>query len=322
MFYEDLDDSMLPTSFQDDLLPTQSSPSPSSSYTSVPRPVDWNEDMLPVRAIIDPESHLEITSLLQAQEVSANPLVMIDSGATAEFINHRLVEQLGLTPQKKTYPRPLYTVDGSKIKGGSVKNEVTITLKLGDHSERVTLDVVDIGRHDIILGIPWLNRHSPTIDWQEHRVTFASKFCSGHCIPVKTDVHGIAAAPTVAGKSREAHPSVTVEDEDEEPPVDSPAPRIAMINAAAFDLACKHSEDRGTIWVRDPLAAAATQSKSAKIAEEHQKPKQDVREIVPAEFHDFLDVFEKKAADKLPPRRPYDLTIDLLPGQSPPFKPR
>lgn len=93
-----------------------------------------------------------------------------------------------------------------------------------------------------------------------------------------------------------------------------------MINAAAFNMACKYSEDRGTIWIRDPLVAAAAQSRSAKIAEEHQKPKQDVRDIVPEEFHDYLDVFEKKAADKLPPRRPYDVTIDLLPGQSPPFK--
>lgn len=186
MFYdEDLEVPMPSTSFQYDPLPTQSSPTPpSSSYTPVPSIVDWNEDMLPVCATINPESHLEISSLLQAQEVSANPLVMIDSGATAEFINQRLVDQLGLIPRKKIHPRPLYTVDGSKVKSGSVKNEVLVTLKLGDHLEDVILDVADIGRHDIILGLPWLGRHSPSIDWQKHRVTFASEYCSGHCIPV------------------------------------------------------------------------------------------------------------------------------------------
>ena len=39
---------------------------------------------------------------------------------------------------------------------------------------------------------------------------------------------------------------------------------------------------------------------------------------VPVEYHDFKDVFSKAKATSLPPHRPYDCAIDLLPGSSPP----
>ncbi|XDV33933.1 hypothetical protein PO909_004169 [Leuciscus waleckii] len=39
---------------------------------------------------------------------------------------------------------------------------------------------------------------------------------------------------------------------------------------------------------------------------------------VPAEYHDLKEVFSKSRAASLPPHRPYDCAIDLLPGKSPP----
>ncbi|KAF7641170.1 hypothetical protein LDENG_00290740, partial [Lucifuga dentata] len=39
---------------------------------------------------------------------------------------------------------------------------------------------------------------------------------------------------------------------------------------------------------------------------------------VPLEYHDFGEVFSKAKALSLPPHRPYDCAIDLLPGTSPP----
>lgn len=40
---------------------------------------------------------------------------------------------------------------------------------------------------------------------------------------------------------------------------------------------------------------------------------------VPVVYHDFLDVFSKKEAETLPPHRPYDYLIELLPGVEVPF---
>ena len=39
---------------------------------------------------------------------------------------------------------------------------------------------------------------------------------------------------------------------------------------------------------------------------------------VPAAYHDLREAFNKAKASSLPPHRPYDCAIDLLPGTSPP----
>jgi hypothetical protein len=42
---------------------------------------------------------------------------------------------------------------------------------------------------------------------------------------------------------------------------------------------------------------------------------------IPPKYHEFVDLFSKREADKLPPHRPYDHQIPLEPGSSPPAGP-
>ena len=44
------------------------------------------------------------------------------------------------------------------------------------------------------------------------------------------------------------------------------------------------------------------------------KRAQTFEEIVPEAYHEFKDMFDKETFDELPPRRPWDHTIELLPG--------
>ncbi len=50
----------------------------------------------------------------------------------------------------------------------------------------------------------------------------------------------------------------------------------------------------------------------------HQKPEPDRPDLasIPAEYHDISEVFCKQRAFSLPPHRPYDCAIDLLPGST------
>ncbi len=50
----------------------------------------------------------------------------------------------------------------------------------------------------------------------------------------------------------------------------------------------------------------------------HQKPEPDRPDLssIPAEYHDISEVFCKQRALSLPPHRPYDCAIDLLPGST------
>lgn len=53
---------------------------------------------------------------------------------------------------------------------------------------------------------------------------------------------------------------------------------------------------------------------SAHIALQHTKEEKPPREIVPTEYHKFLDVFDEEACNEMPSYRQYDLAIDLIPG--------
>jgi hypothetical protein len=47
----------------------------------------------------------------------------------------------------------------------------------------------------------------------------------------------------------------------------------------------------------------------------------NIKQVVPPNYHDLLAAFSKVRADTLPPHRPYDLSIQLEEGKSPPFGP-
>lgn len=41
--------------------------------------------------------------------------------------------------------------------------------------------------------------------------------------------------------------------------------------------------------------------------------------LIPTVYHEYLDVFNKKSADTLPPHRTYNCPTELLPGAEIPF---
>ena len=93
---------------------------------------------------------------------------MIDSGAQGNFISPRVVNDLRLHWRYKQRPYRLNTVEGDSVSygAGTIDKETTPFLMVC-HGKRewITLDVADIAHHDIILGIVWLRKHNPRIDW-------------------------------------------------------------------------------------------------------------------------------------------------------------
>jgi hypothetical protein len=57
---------------------------------------------------------------------------------------------------------------------------------IGGHWERITFDVTDIGRHDIILGLPWIREHNPEIDWASEQLKFTRCSCKKDALTAKS----------------------------------------------------------------------------------------------------------------------------------------
>jgi len=96
--------------------------------------------------------------------------VLLDSGATGMFVDRRFAEKHGFRMDKLEKPLIVMNVDGSNNSGGRITHEVECNVYYKGHQERMKFDVCNLGRTDVILGMPWLSAHNPEIDWEKGEV--------------------------------------------------------------------------------------------------------------------------------------------------------
>jgi hypothetical protein len=45
-----------------------------------------------------------------------------------------------------------------------------LTIDINDHKEMINFNVMKLGKYKIMLGIPWLSKHNPEIDWKTNKI--------------------------------------------------------------------------------------------------------------------------------------------------------
>ena len=106
-------------------------------------------------------------------------------------------------------------------------------------------------------------------------------------------------------------------------------PEVRIIGAAAFSTLMKQGCFWGSIAVSDllhadaqaTLRAATPKPPLAPVVPMSPEERAEFERTVPEQYHDYADVFSEAAAASLPPHRPYDHTIDLEEGETPPYSP-
>jgi len=91
---------------------------------------------------------------------------LLDSGATGLFLDTQFVRGNNLNTRKLPRAIPVYNVDGTLNRGGSINEEVDVILTYKDHTEKATFAVCDLGDKVGIIGHTWLHSHNPEINWQ------------------------------------------------------------------------------------------------------------------------------------------------------------
>ncbi|SOV04806.1 uncharacterized protein UDID_17198 [Ustilago sp. UG-2017a] len=162
--------------------------------------------------------------------------------------------------------------------------------------------VTDLGLCPIILGLLWLKGANPSIDWKSGNITMRSP-------PL---------APSLMAPSQ---PS---------PTLPSASLGIDVIDAIAFDKPLRSDcLTSGTLYPspiqsQHLLATTTTSSDTTTTSSDTTMAlayDAGLSDIIPQKYHQYLNVFSRVKADKLPPHCTYDHQIPLEEGKSPPFGP-
>jgi hypothetical protein len=119
-------------------------------------------------------SHFKIRITLKGQNCSASIAAMVDCGTTALFISKRFVKENKIRMHLISCEIPLYNIDGSRNRTGSIMCSTRLRLRVGDIEEWRVFLVMELGPEDVVLGLPWLRSANPSIDWAEGRMTVNS----------------------------------------------------------------------------------------------------------------------------------------------------
>jgi len=106
---------------------------------------------------------------------------LLDSGATEMFMNRQIAARHGFKLQKLERPLMVKNVDGTVNSRGAITYQVECNIFYKGHIERMRMDVYDLGKTEVILGMPWLAAHNSEINWEtgEVKITRCPPLCGG-----------------------------------------------------------------------------------------------------------------------------------------------
>ncbi len=173
-----------------------------------------------------------------------------------------------------------------------------VNLNIENHSETITFDIISCPSFEIVLGLPWLERHNPLISWDSGIVEFNSPVCLQKCSNPEIGKNLTSLAESVLISGIQIVPDDEFTNEDTQPVEQDPLFVAATIHESIHPLSAFQESEEETQHLPDPDFSS-----------------------LPAQYHDLAQVFNPVNSDILPEHRPFDLSIDLVPNSTIPVCP-
>src|SRR6266481_1472970 len=127
-----------------------------------------------LRATLTSQSETSFLVLTCIPGIPDSISTLIDSGATSNFIDSSLAEMSIFVPSVLAQPIALSLFDGKPAMSGFIHQSVPTTVQFSDESTQ-ELDLLVTKLHPsapIVLGLPWLQKTNPVVDWANLSLTF------------------------------------------------------------------------------------------------------------------------------------------------------
>ena len=100
----------------------------------------------------------------------ANEHMLLDSGATENFMDHLMIRRLGIGTRKLPVPRRIFNMDRTENIAGQLTKFCTLRVRKGDQNHLQTFYVTSLSADHMILSYPWLRTFNPQVNWEKGRI--------------------------------------------------------------------------------------------------------------------------------------------------------
>ena len=95
---------------------------------------------------------------------------LVDSGASGNYISRQLYNTLGTGKKHKLQPYQLAIANRQTELVCHKTQPMEINTR--HYAERIHFDIVKLTTQDIYLGMPWLKKYNPVVNWKTGVLTF------------------------------------------------------------------------------------------------------------------------------------------------------
>ena len=222
---------------------------------------------------------------------------LIDSRAGGTFIDQNHTQKIGYKLTELETSVKAYNIDRTENKKGTIKNYINLQFSLNRKEFQERFYVTGLGKQKIILGLPWLKRHNLEINWQTGKLKWQTRSnLKRFFIFRKKEKTNNGQTENETLKS---NPLPTVMEEvDEEEFMNR---TINILDADDEHVLETIQEYHQGVWINKTNMATELVA-----AENLKKEVLPLKEMIPKEFHKYLDIFDKQKANRLPMSRPWD----------------
>ena len=94
--------------------------------------------------------------------------VLLDCGATHNFIDPRAIKTLSMGTNPLKQPLLVHNVDGTTNWDGTITHYCNLWVRCGKQVEKLGFYVANLGWDWMILRYPWFQKFNPQFDWSTH----------------------------------------------------------------------------------------------------------------------------------------------------------
>jgi hypothetical protein len=210
---------------------------------------------------------------------------LIDSGAGGLLIDQNFTKNFDINYLDE--PVKAYKVDGMENKRGTINAYVNLEFSLGEQKFKEWFYVTGLGKQKIILGFPWLHKYNPIIDWKKGEITFK---------PFQIDWRRLMEK----GKQIQQEQQPKIEEVADEEELRNQTTLLLKENQMGVYIKLLETD----VWIHKTNIAT-------ELAIEENSKKQDKtdEQLVPVEYHEYLDIFSEEKAHRFPESGPWDHKI-------------